>query len=102
MSTKLNLKQRRAKNGGEFKSSGDKATILFAEYKEAIAFGDKTGLGNEPGIQKPGVKWLWVTQLLTAMYFIYFLIVLPVLGLVERPKDEPESIHHSVSKTSAA
>ncbi|MEM9095487.1 MAG: cytochrome b/b6 [Pseudomonadota bacterium] len=31
-------------------------------------------------------------QLLTLFYFAYFLVLLPVLGLIERPRQEPESI----------
>ena len=37
-----------------------------------------------------------LAQLLTLYYFAYFLVILPLLGLRENPKDEPASIHKAV------
>ena len=39
-----------------------------------------------------GISWLLVTKLSTAYYFAYFLLILPVLGIVEKPKAQPPSI----------
>lgn len=55
----------------------------------------------------PTFLFLHLAQILTAYYFLYFIVILPLLGLKERPKGEPESIHkavlgHSGSKTVAA
>ena len=48
-------------------------------------------------IQKaPAFTFKTLSQILTAYYFAFFLIILPVLGLRERPKGEPDSIHKSV------
>ncbi len=37
-----------------------------------------------------------VSRIFTAYYFIHFLVILPVLGLVERPKPLPASIADAV------
>ncbi len=37
-------------------------------------------------------RYIHLGQLLTLYYFAYFLVILPVLGLIERPKTTPESI----------
>lgn len=47
----------------------------------------------------PGVGWFTVTtfsQLLTAYYFAFFLVILPVLGLTERPTRIPDTIAKSI------
>jgi ubiquinol-cytochrome c reductase cytochrome b subunit len=36
------------------------------------------------------------SRLFTAYYFIHFLIILPVLGLIETPKPLPTSINEAV------
>lgn len=74
------------------------ATVDFLEYSQAVAFQDQVGINVAPSIYKPGIKWLVPTQLLTLMYFLYFLVAMPVLGIIERPKGEPESIAKSVNK----
>ena len=43
-----------------------------------------------------GFKWLWLSQILGAYYFLYFLVILPVLGIIEKPKARPPSIAESV------
>jgi quinol-cytochrome oxidoreductase complex cytochrome b subunit len=43
-----------------------------------------------------GFKFVWFAQLLTFYYFAYFLIVLPVMGIIEKPLDRPASIEASV------
>ncbi len=87
---------------GKTSVKSDTLTASFKHYEDAIEFGEATGLGDEPAIKKPGIKWLIVAQILTFCYFAYFLLVLPILGLVEKPKDEPESIHASVKKRVSA
>ena len=44
----------------------------------------------------PAFTFKTLSQILTAYYFAFFLIILPVLGLRERPKGEPDSIHQSI------
>ena len=39
---------------------------------------------------------LVIPRIATADYFIHFLVILPILGLVEKPKPRPESITKSV------
>ena len=57
-------------------------------------------------MRSSGFKWLWLSQILGAYYFLYFFFILPVLGVIEKPKPRPASIADSVRKkhgsTSAA
>jgi ubiquinol-cytochrome c reductase cytochrome b subunit len=39
---------------------------------------------------------------LGAYYFLYFLVILPVLGVIEKPKPRPASIADSVRKKHGA
>ncbi len=48
------------------------------------------------GSQPPEGAWLRVAQLATAWYFIHFLIILPLLGFLEKPKPMPSSIAEAV------
>jgi ubiquinol-cytochrome c reductase cytochrome b subunit len=48
------------------------------------------------GAQKPEGIYVAIAQAATAYYFIYFLIVLPVLGRIETPRELPASISQSV------
>ena len=43
-----------------------------------------------------------LSQILTIYYFAHFLIILPILGFVEKPKNVPESIADSVLKSKGA
>jgi len=56
---------------------------------------DVIGLGYI-GSQPPEGGFIIAGQLFTAYYFIHFLIILPVVGLIERPKPLPASITESV------
>ena len=47
-------------------------------------------------VVKSGFKWLWAAQFLTFFYFAYFLVILPILGIIEKPKPRPLSIADSV------
>jgi ubiquinol-cytochrome c reductase cytochrome b subunit len=58
-------------------------------------------LGGKPA---EGAYVMWA-QIATAYYFAFFLIILPLLGLIEKPKPQPRSIAEAVlntSKSSAA
>ena len=48
------------------------------------------------GSQPPEGGYVVAGRILTAYYFIHFLIVLPIIGLVERPRPIPLSITESV------
>jgi quinol-cytochrome oxidoreductase complex cytochrome b subunit len=48
------------------------------------------------GSQPPEGGALLVSRLLTAYYFAHFLIIMPIVGLVEKPKPLPTSITQSV------
>jgi quinol-cytochrome oxidoreductase complex cytochrome b subunit len=50
---------------------------------------------NADGVDT-GIKFLWLAQFLTFYYFAYFVVVLPLLGIIEKPKDRPASIEASV------
>ncbi len=54
------------------------------------------GAGIE--VLETGFKWLWLSQILTAYYFLYFFFFLPLLGVIEKPKPRPASIADSVRK----
>ena len=48
------------------------------------------------GSQNPEGLFLVASRICTVYYFIHFLLVLPILGLVEKPKPIPESITKAV------
>jgi len=48
-----------------------------------------------------GLTFYRLSQISTIYYFAYFLIILPVLGLVEKPKARPDSITKSVLDNSS-
>ena len=48
------------------------------------------------GAQPPEGWFVVFSRLFTAYYFIHFLIILPVLGLIETPKPLPASISEAV------
>jgi quinol-cytochrome oxidoreductase complex cytochrome b subunit len=48
------------------------------------------------GSQPPEGLYVIAGRLLTFYYFLHFLVILPVLGLVERPKPVPKSIAEAV------
>ena len=49
-----------------------------------------------------GMRFVTFSQILTAYYFAYFLVVLPVLGFIEKPIQRPASIEASVLGDKAA
>jgi ubiquinol-cytochrome c reductase cytochrome b subunit len=95
-----------------FKTSEDKLVVNYSDTNgvaQSQAFDDFTaaqnlvrslpatsGAGIE--VRSYGFKWLWLSQILTAYYFLYFLVILPVLGVIEKPKPRPASIADSVRK----
>ena len=48
------------------------------------------------GSQPAEGVWLTVARLATAWYFIHFLVILPLLGVIEKPKNVPGSITEAV------
>ncbi len=46
-----------------------------------------------------GLTFVWMSRILTIYYFAFFLVILPILGLVEKPKPRPASIEASVLGT---
>jgi quinol-cytochrome oxidoreductase complex cytochrome b subunit len=51
------------------------------------------------GGQPPAGTWLLVSRLGAAFYFLYFLVILPVLGFIERPRLPPNRISQLVLQT---
>jgi ubiquinol-cytochrome c reductase cytochrome b subunit len=41
-------------------------------------------------------------RILTAYYFLHFLVILPLLGFIEKPKPLPTSISESILKGNVA
>ena len=82
-------------------SNGNAGKTFYYDYEEAKADMVQRGISGQPSIEKGrAVRYVHLAQFLTAYYFAFFLLILPLLGLIERPKDEPESIHKSVLKKS--
>lgn len=54
------------------------------------------------GAKPPEGIYVILSRLFTAWYFIHFLVVLPVLGLIEKPKEVPVSIEADVLSHSAS
>ena len=48
------------------------------------------------GASPPEGGYVIASRVLTAYYFLHFLVILPVLGLIEKPKPLPGSIAESV------
>lgn len=65
---------------------------LFAFVASFIALGI-AGAKPAEGI------WLYIAQAGTAYYFAFFVVILPLLGKVEKTKPLPNSIHESVTGT---
>lgn len=59
------------------------------------------GLGYLGGKPAEGVYVMWA-QIFTAYYFGFFLLILPLLGIMETPKPMPRSIAESVLKPKSA
>ncbi len=59
------------------------------------------GLGYLGGKPAEGVYIMWA-QIFTAYYFGFFLIILPLLGLLETPKPMPRSIAEAVTKPNSS
>ena len=75
-----------------------KTSEAFNENSQAVAFAASlpASAGASVAIREDGFKWLWLSQILAAYYFLYFLVILPVLGIMEKPKARPPSIAESV------
>ena len=85
----------------EYTDSNGTAQAFYDDYDEAKAAMVQRGLSGQPSVEKGrAVRYIHVAKALTLYYFLYFLLIMPLLGLVERPKGEPESIHKSVFKKS--
>ncbi|GAB4575759.1 MAG: cytochrome b/b6 [Rhodothalassiaceae bacterium] len=54
------------------------------------------------GANPPEGNWILIGRLATIWYFVHFLLIVPVLGFVEKTKPLPESISSAVIKKSAA
>jgi ubiquinol-cytochrome c reductase cytochrome b subunit len=53
---------------------------------------------NSPDAVFHGIPFLWIGRVATAYYFLHFLVILPLLGIFERPKPLPMSISEPVLK----
>ena len=63
-----------------------------------IFFLDCIVLGIAGGKPAEGV-WLIIGQASTTYYFLHLLVIIPLLGILERPKPVPESIATAVTKS---
>jgi ubiquinol-cytochrome c reductase cytochrome b subunit len=81
-------------------TNGNPAGQTFNDYAEASNFRNSLAptSGASLEVSQAGFKWLWLAQILGAYYFLYFFFILPVLGIIEKPKPRPASIADSVRK----
>jgi len=57
----------------------------------------KLGSKVVDGVKKDsGITFYRLSQISTIYYFAYFLLILPILGLVEKPLKRPDSITKAV------
>ena len=81
-------------------ANGNEATQTYEEYEAASTFREQKmseGVEATIAVEKAAAfRFVHLAQLLTLYYFAYFLVILPLLGLRENPKDEPASIHKAV------
>jgi quinol-cytochrome oxidoreductase complex cytochrome b subunit len=84
-------------------TTGDAQSRIFDGFDEARQFQNSlpATAGASVEISASGFKWLWLSQALAAFYFLYFLVVMPVLGVIEKPKPRPASIAESVHRKSS-
>ncbi len=54
------------------------------------------------GANPPEGVWLVIGRVATAYYFLHFIIILPLVGWLERPKPTPEGIHEPVLAPASA
>ncbi|GAB5457121.1 MAG: cytochrome b N-terminal domain-containing protein [Henriciella sp.] len=79
-----------------FKDSSDiDAYEAGADFRDEKIAEGATGVSLALDVA-PSFQFLHLAQILTAYYFLYFIVILPLLGLKERPKGEPDSIHKAV------
>jgi quinol-cytochrome oxidoreductase complex cytochrome b subunit len=57
---------------------------------------------NSPDAVFHGVPFLWIGQAATAYYFAHLLIIIPLIGILEKPKTLPESINAAITADGAA
>jgi ubiquinol-cytochrome c reductase cytochrome b subunit len=48
------------------------------------------------GEDGPGLNWVWLSRFATAYYFLYFLVIIPALGLFEKTLPLPDTISSPV------
>jgi ubiquinol-cytochrome c reductase cytochrome b/c1 subunit len=48
------------------------------------------------GAKPPEGGYLWAGRIFTAYYFLHFLIIMPLVGIIETPKPRPRSIADSI------
>jgi len=71
-----------------------------AQSPDAVIFASE---GCVPGPEnRCGMPVLWIGRLATVYYFVHFLVILPLLGIFERPKPLPMSISEPVLKGGGA
>ena len=51
---------------------------------------------GDVGAHRPEGVWVILGRVSTAYYFLHFLVILPILGIIERPLPLPESISRPV------
>jgi ubiquinol-cytochrome c reductase cytochrome b subunit len=85
-------------------ANGHAGSKVYDDFAQASTFKASLPATSGAGIavKSSGFKWVSLSQILGAYYFLYFLVVLPLLGVIEKPKARPASIADSVHKRSSS
>ena len=54
------------------------------------------------GAQPAEGAYLWFARLFSTYYFLHFLVILPILGKIEKPEPVPKSIEASIVRREAS
>ena len=80
-----------------------KSAVYRPLYKQFFWILEICGLGlGYLGSQPAEGGYVIASRILTAWYFFHFLVIMPVLGMIEKPRPVPESITAAVLAKSAA
>ena len=52
------------------------------------------------GASPPEGIMIVIGRIATAYYFLHFIVIMPLVGLLERPRLLPPSIHHAILESS--
>ena len=81
---------------GQVMPTGEAKAAFMAEALGTCRLDGATSLTKYCIAKPTGLSFYILSQIATFYYFAYFLLILPILGLVEKPTKRPESITKAV------